>query len=248
MKKSEDPYTPENIPLYEKIFGENLISLGGTAAIENMFSDVNLIGLKLLDIGFGLGGVAYYLAQTRHVQVSGVEVPAWMAEHAENHAPKDIANLLNFCSYDPSGSLPFESEFFDLAYSKGVFNHIKDKSHLVSEVNRVLKNDGQLVIADWLHTTYEASDASPLVKETKETYEKVLQECGFSDINFRDDSNSFISYVNSLLDSLSENKSSIEEEYGKEMCDTISTDYQQLIEDINLKNKFAVRITARKNG
>ena len=31
-----DPYQPDNIPLYEAIYGKNLISLGSLAAIDNM--------------------------------------------------------------------------------------------------------------------------------------------------------------------------------------------------------------------
>ena len=53
-----NPYTPSNIPLFEAMYGENLISLGGTAAIENMFSGITLTDLHALDLGFGLGGAA----------------------------------------------------------------------------------------------------------------------------------------------------------------------------------------------
>ena len=43
MNKSDDSfYTLQNAPLDEAIFGKNLISLGGTDAIDNMFSDINI--------------------------------------------------------------------------------------------------------------------------------------------------------------------------------------------------------------
>ena len=248
MNKSDDSfYTLQNAPLDEAIFGKNLISLGGTDAIDNMFSDINISDLKLLDVGFGLGGVAFYLAATRHVPVFGVEINDWMVEYARTHAPKNIAALLKFSVYDKLNNLPYENDFFDLVYSKGVFNHIKIKDHLFSEISRVLRSGGQLVIADWIHLDYEINDDSPLVKETRETYENILTISGFYNIMFRDDSHLFVTYVNILLNNLSEKKSFIEESFGKEIFDIILNDYQQLIKDIQHKNKFAVRITAQKS-
>lgn len=55
-----NPYHPDNITLFEAIYGKNLISLGGLAAIDNMFSDLDIRELKALDLGFGLGGVAFH--------------------------------------------------------------------------------------------------------------------------------------------------------------------------------------------
>jgi len=50
-----DPYQPDNIALFEAIYGKYLISLGGLPAIDNMFNDIEITGLKALDLGFGVG-------------------------------------------------------------------------------------------------------------------------------------------------------------------------------------------------
>ncbi len=70
-----DPYQPDSVPLFEAIYGKNLISLGGVAAIDNMFLDLNIRGLKALDLGFGLGGMAFYLAKNHQMRISGIEAP-----------------------------------------------------------------------------------------------------------------------------------------------------------------------------
>jgi phosphoethanolamine N-methyltransferase len=57
-----NPYRADNIPLFEALYGKHLISLGGLSAIDSMFADLPLHNKKALDIGFGLGGVAFYLA------------------------------------------------------------------------------------------------------------------------------------------------------------------------------------------
>lgn len=44
--------------------------------------------------------------------------------------------------------LPFQNENFDVMISNGVFNLVPNKSKALSEVFRVLKPGGQLMIAD----------------------------------------------------------------------------------------------------
>src|SRR5580704_9497417 len=130
-----DPYQPNNIPLYEAIYGKNLISLGGLAAIDNMFSDLNIRGLKALDIGFGIGGVAFYLAEKYKMKVTGIEIHPWMVEYARTHTPVGLLNSLEFHTYNSNGSFPYDHETFDLVYSKGVLNHVADKVGLFKQAN-----------------------------------------------------------------------------------------------------------------
>ena len=167
-----DPYQPNSVPLFEAIYGKSLISLGGLAAIDNMFSGHNIRGLKALDLGFGLGGVAFYLAEKYDMNVAGIEVHPWMVQYAKDHAPKSLAPTLEFNTYNATGELPYKPETFDLVYSKGVLNHVADKDSLFHQVNTVLKPGGLFVIADWIFPPMTADSSAPLVCETKESYEK----------------------------------------------------------------------------
>jgi ubiquinone/menaquinone biosynthesis C-methylase UbiE len=247
MQPTPDPiYRPENVPLFDAIYGKNLISLGGLDAIDNMFSDIDLRGLKVLDIGFGLGGVVFYLAKKYQIGIAGVEVHNWMANYAESHAPKDILHLLEFAIYNQAGDIPFKAASFDLVYSKGVLNHVRDKNHLFRQINKVLKTDRLFVIADWIYPDTTIDDSSPLVNETQGSYQQILEKTGFIDINFRDDSKVFLSYVKKLLENISARREYIENKFGKEIFSEIWHDHQKLIDDINRKCKFAIRIKARK--
>ncbi len=247
MPPIPDPiYKPENILLFEAIYGENLISLGGLDAVDNMFSDLDLTGLKLLDIGFGLGGVAFYLAKTYQIEVAGIEIHSWMVKYAKAHAPKDIAPHLKFAIYNQAGEIPFKAASFDLVYSKGVLNHVREKSNLFRQVNKVLKTNGLLVIADWIYPEIIMDDSTPLVNETQKSYQQVLEKTGFKDINFRDDNMIFLNYVKKLLENITVRREYIEKEYDAEIFSTIRGDHQKLIDEINHKRKFAVRIIAKK--
>lgn len=243
----ESIYMPENITLFEAIYGKNLISLGGLDAVGNMFSDLNLSGLTALDIGFGLGGVAFYLAKTYHIKVAGVEVHSWMAKYAEAHAPRDIASRLKFDVYNQAGEIPFAAASFDLAYSKGVLNHVRDKDNLFRQINKLLKIDGLFVIADWIYAEPNIADSSPLISETQASYLQILEKTGFVDIKFRDDSIIFLSYINKLLENITMNQEYIEKQYGAEIFSIIQHDHQKLIEEINHKHKLAIRIIAKKS-
>lgn len=247
MSITPDPsYKPENVSLYEAIYGKNLISLGGFDAINNMFSDIDLGKLKILDIGFGLGGVAFYLAKKYQIEVSGIEVHTWMAEYAESHAPKNIASLLKFAVYNQAGEIPFIPASFDLAYSKGVLNHVRDKDSLFRQINTMLKQNGLFIIADWIYPEASMDTSKPLVNETQESYQQILEKSGFIDIKFRDDSMIFLGYVKKLLERLIANKKHIEHKYDTEIFSVIFDDHQKLVEDIIHKRKFAVRISAKK--
>lgn len=242
---TNDIYILKDVPLYEALYGSKLISLGGLAAIDNMFSDINLTNLKLLDIGFGLGGVAFYLAQKYHLDVSGVEVHPWMVEYALQHSPKAIAHLLKFAVYNAAGEIPFDAGSFDLVYSKGVLNHVHDKLPLFLQINKVIKTSGLFVIADWIYPEYK-KDSEPLAKESLTTYRNVLEEAGFININFRDDSSIFLEYVQTFLENISKRKEFIIKEFGEEMLVEILKNHQELLEEIETGRKMAVRIKASK--
>jgi ubiquinone/menaquinone biosynthesis C-methylase UbiE len=241
-----DPYCIENIPLFEALYGENLISLGGTPAIKNMLTglDLELNGLKALDLGFGLGGVAYYLARTYQMQITGIEIYPWMVKHASDNTPAELTHLLEFDTYNADNKIVCENDSFDLIYSKGVLNHVRDKSDLFLQVNALLKDDGLFAITDWIYP-YLKSD-STLVYETQETYEKVLTDSGFTNITFRNDSETFLGYTYSFLKNLMDKRNYIEETFNKELFATILKQHQDLAEDIKNKRKIAVRIVARK--
>jgi phosphoethanolamine N-methyltransferase len=241
-----DAYHPDHVPLFEAIYGKNLISLGGLAAIDNMFSDLNIAKLKALDIGFGLGGVAFYLAEKYKMDVTGIEIYPWMVQYAKNHIPTGLQDSLAFNSYNSAGEMPYKPATFDLVYSKGVLNHVADKASLFQQINSVLKPNGLFVIADWIFPRETTESTSPVVYETKESYEQVLNNTGFSEISFRNDSEIFLGYAKELLKTLFNNQELIKRQYGEELFIIIQKQHEELIDKIQQHQKIATRIVAKK--
>jgi len=242
---SDLAYCPENVLLYESIYGKNLISIGGKPAIDNMFSDLDIRGLKALDLGFGLGGVAFHLADKYQMKVSGIELHPWMVFHARKHTPMHLVANLTFDVYDTQGELPYKASSFDLVFSKGVLNHVHEKDNLFQKINSLLEPGGLFVIADWVFPQNIVPSSELMVCETKESYEHVLRNSGFTEVTFRDDSQVFLFYINQLLENLSKNQVFIEHTYGTELFSTIWAQHKELIDNITHQRKVAVRILAK---
>ncbi|MCR9192127.1 MAG: methyltransferase domain-containing protein [Gammaproteobacteria bacterium] len=245
-KTDVNPYQPENVAVFEALYGKHLISLGGTAAIENMVADMSLQHIKALDIGFGIGGVAYYLAVTYQMAISGVEIYPWMVQYAKEHAPADVAQQLHFAIYEENGAIPFARDTFDLAYSKGVLNHVHDKLPLFKNIHACLKEQGVFVIADWIYPTKPPHHTGPLVCETETSYRAALTDAGFSKITFRNDCAAFMIYVRDFLKNLKTRRVVLTSLVGEEMYAAFQQEHEQLLRQLQQEEKIAVRITAKR--
>ena len=225
---SDEIYTKENVPLFEAVYGPGLISLGGIAAVDQMFQGFALRDKHLLDIGFGIGGMAHYLAE-KGAFVTGVEVHAWMTEYAISKAPEKLKNRLRFLTYAPDGTIPLHASSIDLVYSKGVLTNVSDKKSLFTEIARVLKPGGQICFVDWLVPENDGPSSHRLrlgdmsYKETRSTYETLLHSCGIHSLEFLDWTASYLGYARDL---------------GKKLSSQDHRDAYQKIIDSSLRNEI----------
>ncbi len=66
-------YSKEFTDLVELVYGSDFLSQGGSESVDRMFEGQILDGKKLLDIGSGLGGVDFYLAERYSVDIIGLD-------------------------------------------------------------------------------------------------------------------------------------------------------------------------------
>jgi ubiquinone/menaquinone biosynthesis C-methylase UbiE len=105
-------------------------------------------GMRLLDIGCGLGGAARYFAAECACQVTGIDLSAEYAAVANALAARVGLSDRVSCRQGSALALPFAPGSFDGAYMFHVGMNIEDKARLFREVRRVLTPSGAFGIYD----------------------------------------------------------------------------------------------------
>ena len=105
---------------------------------------------SVLDIGCG-GGLDSMMAAIMTGptgRVVGVDLSPEMVARARHNLESAALENVMFHDSVSAEALPFPDSSFDAVVSNGVFNLVPDKIKAVSEVFRVLKPDGRLMMAD----------------------------------------------------------------------------------------------------
>jgi SAM-dependent methyltransferase len=121
---------------------------------------------KVLD--FGCGSKPYKSEFKNANQYIGVDVE----NEAHNHIDEDIDFL-----YDGK-KLPFKSEVFDAVFTSEVLEHVPNIESSLSEIKRVLKPNGQLLLS--IPFTYPEHEMPyDFRRLTASGVKQILTECGF---------------------------------------------------------------------
>ena len=102
-------------------------------------------GDRVLDVGCGEGAFCAELAAAG-ARPLGVEVAAHAVERARRRHPD-----LRFERVEPHGPWPLEDAGFDVVWASEVIEHVADTARWLSEVRRVLRPDGRLVLTTPSH-------------------------------------------------------------------------------------------------
>ena len=143
-------YSPEEIRKYEAIYGRNFISPGGEATARALLGLAALEpSMNVLDVGCGLGGAAFVMAQAFDVQVHGIDLSCNMLAIAQ--ARLEQAGLAHAVSFEHADILRYVPAIeYDLVHSRDVFLHIHDKAGLFAAIMGCLRPGGQLLFSDYL--------------------------------------------------------------------------------------------------
>ena len=123
--------------------------IGGREATEAIAAQMDLRpGMRLLDIGSGIGGPARYFASVHGCHVTGVDLtPEYVRTAQAISVLVGVSASVQF-EQGSATELPFEDHSFDGAYMLHVGMNIQDKVKLFREVKRALRGKAVYAIFD----------------------------------------------------------------------------------------------------
>jgi phosphoethanolamine N-methyltransferase len=193
----EEVYTPKYCSQLEAAYGKGMLSEGGETGIEYMFDGISLNGKVALDLGFGLGGIPFYLAEKYAMQITGLEVNPWAVEESTRRIPEHLKNKLHFDLITQNSNWAIPDKSMDIIYSRGAFSHVEFKDEVFREFYRILKHDGLILIYDCVSREDKkwGKDIARLVElehlpmypESESGYLETMKKNGFALHSFRDD-------------------------------------------------------------
>src|SRR5262249_45459331 len=132
-------------------------SPGNIAAVESFCARLEMRPrVRVLDIGSGLGGSAFYFAERYDARVLGLDVAPAMVELSTERARERDLSTVAFRLGDIR-SYPLAAEAFDLAWTRDAILYVPEKGVVWRRVFNCLKPGGQLFVTDFCRRRGELS-------------------------------------------------------------------------------------------
>jgi sterol 24-C-methyltransferase len=125
-------------------------------------------GMKVLDVGCGVGGPARYIAQSTGAAITGLNNNAYQIKRCERHTRRaKLTSLVEFVKADFM-ELQFRAEQFDAIYTIEASCHAPDRVKLFTGLRRVLKPGALFAGYEWCLTDAYAPDNARHAKIKKD--------------------------------------------------------------------------------
>jgi len=214
-------YTEISIMHYEQIYGHNYISPGGKEVADQFISMLKLRpAMRVLDIGCGLGGPAFRMAQQHNVNVDGIDLSANMIRIAIARLKEE--GLESLVTLKLANCLELNDEaIYDLVHSRDVFLHVKNKDLLFEVTLNAIVSGGRLCFSDYcLGQTKPSAEFNTYLRDrnysllTVPDYTKILKKAGFKNVHAEDRTEHFIEILKHELLNLENSSLKEHEKYS----------------------------------
>jgi MPBQ/MSBQ methyltransferase len=169
------------------LFPVDQLHVGGAMATKQVLDRLDVgPGVRLLDVGCGIGGVAR-MAAMAGAEVTGIDLtPEFVEAASALTRAVGLSDRVTFLT-TPGESLPLDDGSFDAAVMVHVGMNVPDKQAVFEEVRRVLVPGGRFAVFEQMligddDLTYPmpwAEDERSSFVETVEDYRVALEAAGF---------------------------------------------------------------------
>jgi ubiquinone/menaquinone biosynthesis C-methylase UbiE len=132
------------------ILGGRFIYMG--ESVDSLIKELNIpITTNILDIGTGGGRMAVLLALNGYTVLTGEpkeDDSKWAKRDWQNNAEKvGVGDRISFRHFNAE-DMPFENGKFEAVFCFGSFHHIANKTKMLQECLRVIKENGLICIIE----------------------------------------------------------------------------------------------------
>ncbi|KAK4567517.1 hypothetical protein RGQ29_003338 [Quercus rubra] len=215
-------YKSSGILRYERVFGQGFVSTGGIDTTKEFVQKLELKpGQKVLDVGCGIGGGDFYMAENFNVDVVGIDLSINMVSFALERAIGLNCSVEFEVADCTKKTYPENS--FDVIYSRDTILHIQDKPALFRSFYKWLKPGGKVLISDYCKNTGTPSlEFAEYIKQRGydlhdvKSYGQMLRDAGFTDVIAEDRTEQFIQVLQRELNAVEKDKDAFIEDFSEE--------------------------------
>ncbi|CAK7349592.1 unnamed protein product [Dovyalis caffra] len=222
-------YKSNGILRYERVFGQGYVSTGGIETTKEFVGKLDLKpGQKVLDVGCGIGGGDFYMAENFDVEVVGIDLSINMISFALERAI-GLKCSVEFEVADCT-TKTYPDNTFDVIYSRDTILHIQDKPALFRSFFKWLKPGGKVLISDYCRS---AGTPSPEFLEyikqrgydlhDVKAYGQMLGDAGFDEVIAEDRTDQFNQVLQRELNVIEKDKDEFIRDFSEE-------DYNDIID------------------
>ncbi|RZC61268.1 hypothetical protein C5167_023026, partial [Papaver somniferum] len=227
-------YRCNGILRYERVFGNGYVSTGGIETTKEFVEKLELKpGQKVLDVGCGIGGGDFYMAENFDAEVVGIDLSVNMVSFALERA------IGRKCSVEfevaDCTKKTYPDETFDVIYSRDTILHIQDKPALFRTFFKWLKPGGKVLISDYCKSPGPPSaEFAEYIKQRGydlhdvEAYGQMLKDAGFVDVIAEDRTDQFTKVLQRELNAVEKDKEEFVADFSEE-------DYNDIVGGWNAK-------------
>ncbi|CAM8914821.1 unnamed protein product [Rhodiola kirilowii] len=215
-------YKATGILRYERVFGPGYVSTGGIDTTKEFVAKLELKpGQKVLDVGCGIGGGDFYMAENFDVEVVGIDLSVNMVSLALERAI-GLKCSVEFEVADCTKK-EYPDHTFVVIYSRDTILHIQDKPALFRSFFKWLKPGGKVLISDYCKRAGPPSDEfAEYIKQRGydlhdvEAYGQMLRDAGFIDVIAEDRTEQFMQVLQKELDCVEKEKQEFINDFSEE--------------------------------
>ncbi|KAI3443278.1 uncharacterized protein J3R85_000208 [Psidium guajava] len=215
-------YKCSGILRYERVFGQGFVSTGGIDTTKEFVAKLELQpGQKVLDVGCGIGGGDFYMAENFDVEVVGIDLSINMVSFALERAI-GLKCSVEFEVADCTKK-SYPENTFDVIYSRDTILHIQDKPALFRSFFKWLKPGGKVLISDYCkHAGTPSPEFAGYIKQRGydlhdvQAYGQMLRDAGFSEVIAEDCTDQFLKVLEKELNAVEKDKDVFISDFSEE--------------------------------